>query len=490
MPLNILNINIYSVLPEIALAILAMAMMVVDFFAGREHKTILGTLSVIGLVIILPVAYMTVEAGQSFGGMVIADGFSAFFSVIFIIAAIFTIIISTAYLKKVDVTRGEYYYTVIFATLGMMVMAKSNDLINMYVGIELMALSFYILVAFRIDNSRSVEGALKYFVLGALSSGILLYGISFAYGFAGSTSLPEIAHRIAGTKGPLHDPFLMLSVAFIAVGLSFKVALFPFHIWAPDVYEGAPTPITAFLSVGSKAAAFAVFLRVFASAFPALKPQWSELLWGLSAATMVFGSIVAISQKNIVRMLAYSSIAHAGIILIGLIAFNSAGFSGVMYYLLVYVFMNVGAFTVVTLHIRDNGKGEDINDYKGLSQRRPLLSFLMALFLLSLAGIPPTGGFTAKFFILAAAVDAHYYWLAAIGVAATAISLFFYAKVIFYMYMKEPEADDEGLVGEAKASDFAYHVVLLLTAAGTMFIGVYPAPFMEMAVKAVRPLLM
>lgn len=327
-----------------------------------------------------------------------------------------------------------------------------------------------------------MEGALKYFILGALSSGILLYGLSFAFGFGGTTSLKAIAQHAAGSQA--RSPFLLLAMILITGGFAFKVALFPFHLWAPDAYEGAPTPITALLSVGSKAAAFAVFLRIFIVALPEFQPEWSKLLWLLSAATMLFGAVVAIAQKNIIRMMAYSSIAHAGIILIGMLISNQTGVSGMLYYLLVYTFMNIGVFTVVTLVVKSNGEGENLSDFSGLGARQPFLAFFMALYLLALAGVPPTAGFTAKFFILAAAIEAEYYWLATIGVVSTAIALFFYAKVIFYMYLKEPEGSLEmtatGLVGK---------IVLLVAAAGTVIPGIYPAPFMEMAVKAINPLL-
>lgn len=484
MPFEGLNINIVAVLPEILLTVLAIAVLIMDLIFRKGNKDVLAYMSIVGLLIILPVSLLVVEQKPVFGGMVISDNFSSFFDVIFILAAIFTILISMDYLKKVNKQRGEYYYIILFATLGMMVMASSNDLINLYAGLELMALSFYILVAFRTDNNRSVEGALKYLVLGALSSGILLYGISFAYGSAGTTNLLEIARHLG--KSASTNPFWLIAIVLITVGFSFKVALFPFHIWVPDTYEGAPTPVTALLSVGSKAAAFAVFLRVFIVAFPALQPDWSRLLWLLSACTMIYGSVVAISQRNIIRMLAYSSITHAGIIIMGLLTYNAIGVAGVMYYLLVYTFMNMGAFAIVTMLIRDDKKGENISDYKGLASRHPVLSFLMALFLLSLAGIPPTGGFVAKFFILASAINAKYYWLAVIGILATAISLFFYAKVIFYMYMRE----SEGITENPHRTGLDYKVALAITAAGTVLIGVYPGPFMDMAIKAIQPFLL
>jgi NADH-quinone oxidoreductase subunit N len=478
-----LNIDFRAILPEIILTAIAIVVLGLDFFLPKKHKSILGYLSVLGLVILVPIVLVNAGSSPSFGDMVIADHFAAFFKIIFLLAGIFTILISIGYVKRVNIDSGEYFYIILFATVGMMVMASSNDLLNFYVGLELMALSFYILVAIRVHETRSVEGALKYFVLGALSSGILLYGISFAYGTTGTTNLMEIARQAAAISD--RNSYLLLALALIAVGFAFKVALFPFHIWAPDAYEGAPTPVTALLSVGSKTAAFAVFLRVFVVCFPAFQPLWSKMLWILSAATMVFGSVVAISQKNIIRMLAYSSIAHAGMMLIGLLVYTQNGISAVMYYLLVYTFMNMGAFTVVTLCLGLHRKGEDLSDYKGLASHQPFVAFSMTLFLLALAGVPPTGGFTAKFIILAAAIDAHYYWLAAIGVAATAIALFFYARVIFYMYMTEPEKEP-GM----PAIGLTYRVVLFMTAVGTMVLGVYPAPFIEIGTKAIKPFFM
>lgn len=481
MPIESLNINLSSILPVALVAILALIMLVLDFFLKKGDKGAIGYLSIIGLLIILPVASSTIETAPAFGGMVLADAFSAYFNVIFILAAVFALYLSVDYLKGINSETGEYYYIVLFAVAGMMVMASANDLIALYVGIELMALSFYVLTAFRVRDTKSSEGALKYFVLGALSSGILLYGISFTYGFSGTTNISDIA-RLAGGAGA-NNTFMLLGVVLTAAGFAFKIAAFPFHVWAPDAYEGAPTPVTALLSIGSKAASFAVFLRVFIVAFPAFAPHWWKILWVISAATMLYGSVVAIPQKNIIRMLAYSSIAHAGVILIGIVALNGAGAAGVMYYLLVYAFMNMGAFAIV-MYLGE--AGGDIRGYAGLSARHPALAFLMALFLLSLAGIPPTGGFMAKFFVLSAAIKAEYYWLAAIGVVSTAISLYFYARVVFYMYMKDA---DEALPVPTVRPALAYDVVIYITATATMLLGLYPAPFMEIAIKAVEPLI-
>ncbi len=483
MLLESLNINFTAVMPQVLITGLAISVLILDLFLNERNKSILGYVSIIGLLIILPFVRIAVVTKPSFGGLVVSDNLAAFFNTLFLIAGILTLIISLDYLKKQNIRGGEYYYIVLFAILGMMVMASSNDLLSFYVGLELMSLSFYVLVAFGPKKMRSVEAALKYFILGTLSSGILLYGMSFAYGFGGTTNLVGIAQhamRPAGLK-----PFFILSIVLMAAGFSFKVALFPFHFWAPDVYEGAPTPVAALLSVGSKAAAFAMFLRIFIVAFPAFQPDWSKLLWLLSAVTMVFGSVVAISQKNIIRMMAYSSIAHAGIILIGLLVYSETGLSAVLFYLLVYAFMNMGVFAIITVFSKSNGRGENVGDYRGFALHHPLFAFYMALFLLSLAGVPPTGGFAAKFFILASAMNAQYYWLASIGVVASAIALFFYAKVIFYMYMKTPEN-----VFEMPQASLSSKIGLLIAAIGTVIPGVYPGPFIEMAVNAIKPLLM
>lgn len=482
MTLQNLNINFTAILPEIYLTVLAMAVLFMDLLTSGKKSRIIGYVTCAGLLPLFPLAMVSVDEAPAFGGMVISDGFALFFTMLFILAALMTVMISITYLARLEVERGEYYYLILFATLGMVVMAKAADLLSFYVGLELMALSFYILVAFRAKANRSKEGALKYFILGALSSGILLYGISFAFGATGTTSLAGIAERAGMSHGG--NPYLLLAVVLILAGFSFKVALFPFHLWAPDAYEGAPVPVTAFLSVGSKAAAFAVFLRIFLVAFPALHPDWSKLMWLLSAATMIFGSVVAIPQKNVVRMLAYSSIAHAGIILMGLLVHNETGVSAVLYYLLAYTFMNTGAFAVVAALSKLDGRGENIADLAGLSARHPLLAFLMALFLLSLAGVPPTAGFAAKFLILASAMEARYYGLATIGIIATAIALFFYAKVVFHIYMREPDTPEAPVSLQP-----VFGAALLIAAAGTVIPGIYPAPFIAFAVNAVKPFL-
>ena len=482
MALPSLQIDIGAILPEILLSSLALAVLVLEFFLRARQRKLLKLVGMTGLVFIVPVAVINTGSAPIFGGTVIADAFCTFFRILFIAAGVLTLAASINYNRRAGVQRGEYTAVILFATLGMMVMASANDLISIYVGLELMALSFYVLVALGPDPNRSVEAALKYFILGALSSGIFLFGLSFAYGFAGTTNLGDMARRAAATSAV--NPFLLLSMVLLLAGFAFKVAMFPFHLWAPDAYEGSPTPVAALLSVGSKAAAFAVFMRLFLVAWPDFQPQWSQPMWLLSAATMIFGTVVAISQRNIVRMMAYSSIAHAGMIGIGFLVYTPGGMSGVLYYLLVYTFMNLGVFAVVAMASGKDGTGLNIDDYKGLASQKPWASFFLALFLLALAGVPPTGGFTAKFFIFAAAVRAGYYWLVVLGVAATAVALFFYARIIYYMYMKEPQAGS--IIPD---SDRIGYAVLFCAALGTVLPGIYPAPFMEFAIHAIEPLL-
>ncbi len=473
------DVNLYPVLPEMLLTILAVVVLLLDLFSGCR-KAVLGDVSVIGLIFILILTPFTITNEPVFGSMIIADRFAVFFDVIFIISAIATILVAKGYLDRMGIHRGEFYYLLLFATLGMVVMAGAYDLINLYLGLELMAISVYILVAFRRDSELSTEAALKYFVLGAFSSAVLLYGIAFVYGYTGSTNLNDIAAYIKGNPVQLGS---ILGIVMILVGFAFKIAAVPFHVWTPDAYEGAPTPVTAFMSVGPKAAAFAVFLRVFVVAFHDIQPVWSSILWAISVLTMLFGSVVAVSQRNIIRMLAYSSIAHSGTILIGLLVFNRLGLAGALYYLLVYALMNLGAFAVVILYIERERKGEFIGDYRGLAGVHPAIAFLLTLFLLSLAGIPPTGGFIAKFYVFAAAIDGGYYVLASVGVLSAVISLFFYVRVIFYMYLREPEGNRNISIATP------VKMLLALLSIGIIILGIYPSPFIHLALNSIKGLL-
>lgn len=472
-----IDINLYPIIPEILLTILAIGVLMIDLLVKKSDKFVLAGISVIGLIIIIIVSPITMDPTPIFSGMLASGGYSTFFDVLFLLSAIISIIISTKYLDNMNMHRGEYYALILFATLGMMLMAGALDLVAMYVGLELMALTIYILVAFRRNNQLSIEAALKYFILGAFSSAILLYGISFVYGYTGNTNYAAIASFM---KGASSEPIALAGLLLIIVGFSFKVALFPFHSWTPDAYEGAATPVTAFMSVAPKAAAFAIFVKVFIIAFGDLQPVWSQVLWVLSLLSMIFGSVLSVIQKNIIRMLAYSSIAHTGILIIGLLTFSVASLADILYYLMVYTFMNLGAFAIVVFCIGKNRKGEYIDDYKGLGASSPLLAFLFALFLFSLAGIPPTGGFLAKFYIFAHAIEGGYYVLATIGIATTAISLFIYLKIVFYMFLTEKRVEDKVSV------NIPGGVVLGLMGLATIILGLYPAPFMNFALNSIK----
>ncbi len=471
------DINLYPIIPEILLTFLAIGVLMIDLLVKKSAKSILAIISVAGLICIMIVTPFTMDSTPVLNGMISSGGFSTFFDILFLLSAVVAIIVSTKYLDKMNMQKGEYYALILFATLGMMIMAGALDFVAMYVGLELMALAIYILVAFRRNNQLSIEGALKYFILGAFSSAILLYGISFIYGYTGNTNYTVIGNLLMGASS---QPIALAGVLLIIVGFSFKVSMFPFHSWTPDAYEGAATPVTAFMSVAPKAAAFAIFVKVFVVSFGDTQPMWSQIIWILSLLTMLFGSLLAVVQKNIIRMLAYSSIAHTGIIIIGLMTYSAASLADVLYYMMVYTFMNLGSFAVIVFCIDKNRKGEFIEDYKGLGASNPWMAFLLALFLLSLAGIPPTGGFLAKFYIFAEAINEGYYVLSAIGIATTAITLFVYAKVIFYMFLAEKGAEQTVEV------DIPGGVVLGLMGLATVILGLYPAPFMKFALTSIE----
>jgi NADH-quinone oxidoreductase subunit N len=384
---------------------------------------------------------------------------------------------SVRFLEIEGASPGEYYFLILCATLGMMIMAGGIDLISIFIGLETMAVSFYILAGFMKPNQRSNEAAVKYFLLGAFSLGILLYGMSLMYGLSGTTNLRQMAVIFASQPRDLR---LVLAVILVVAGVGFKIAAVPFHMWAPDVYEGAPTPITAFLSVGSKAASFAMLLRIFLEGLPSMSPDWQQLFWLLAVVTMTVGNVAAVSQTNIKRMLAYSSIAHAGYVLIGVVAGTSRGVTAMLVYLFVYAFMQLGAFAVVALLHRRDTIGDELKDFSGLSARNPIAAFAMLLFMLSLGGIPPTAGFMGKFWLFGAAIDAHFYWLAVIGVLNSAISLYYYVRVVVFMYIKRDVSGSEPTTSPALG------LVLGLTIAATLVLGIYPRLLFEVAEASAR----
>jgi NADH-quinone oxidoreductase subunit N len=437
---------------------------------------------------------------DGFYGMIRIDGFALLFKAIFLVAAALAIAISTRYLDIEGEQHGEYYALVLFATVGMMFLACGYDLITLYVSLELMALTFYVLVAFTKREKRSNEAAMKYFLLGAFSSGVLLYGMSLLYGIAGSTNLGEIGKSvgaIAMTMGGPDEaagaslrPMLLLGMIALAAGLFFKIAAVPFHMWAPDAYEGAPTSVTAFLSTGSKAASFALYARIFIEGLPSIRADWAPLLGLVAAITIMVGNWAAVTQENSKRLLAYSSISNAGYLLLGLVAGNSYGYIGLAIYLLVYTLMNMGAFGIVISLRRKGIIGDNVDDMTGLAHKAPAMAAMMAVFMLSLGGLPATGGFIGKYFLFGGLLQrgradgkAWYYWLAGWAIINTVVSFYYYVRFIKVMYLGDRIADDKPL-----ALSGSLQTALVVSLVAIVFIGVYPQPLIDLTQRLLAPL--
>jgi NADH-quinone oxidoreductase subunit N len=469
------------IVPELIILSTALIILMLDLFI--KEKNFLGYLSLFGVIITLLFALSpTTQYGTFFSSMLVIDRFVVFFDLLFLLAASITILLSLHYLTIEENVHGEYYSLLLLATLGMMLMVKASDLIIVFLGIETLSLAIYVLAGYLRTEVKSNESAMKYFLLGAFSTAFLLYGIALIYGATGSTNLATIASYIRETN-LLQNPLLLVSMGLILIGFGFKVSMVPFHMWTPDVYEGAPTSITAFMAVGVKAAAFSSFLRVFLSAFPELRPTWVELLWILSVLTMTVGNIIAITQDNIKRMLAYSSIAHAGYLLVGMIAGGELGISGMLYYLLAYTFMNLGAFGVVIAYGTKTEENVLIKDYAGLGFKYPLLGFCMSVFMFSLAGIPPLSGFVGKFYIFSSAIKEGYIWLTIIGVMNSLISVYYYLRITVFMYMREPEKEVR-----LSLANPALVAALVVTTFFTVQMGVFPAAYLELARMSIQML--
>jgi NADH-quinone oxidoreductase subunit N len=465
--------------PAILLALFGCGILITDFFIEARQKFLNAWIALLGLGF---TAY-AVWQQQTFlrvsglseltalSGAITIDGFGIFFNWIFLIATALAIIISIKYLEIERENHGEYYSLLLFAQTGMVFLATGTELVTLFIGLEVMALSFYVMVGFLRGDKRSNEAAMKYLLLGAFSSGMLAYGFSLFYGIANSTRLSDVAHAIAG-RDP-RDPMVFLALATTAVGLFFKIAAAPFHMWAPDAYEGAPTTITAYLSVASKAASFAFLLRIFQTLEP-IRATWEPLVAGVALLTMTIGNLAAISQTNIKRLLAYSSISHAGYILLGLVSGNQTGLKGIAVYILVYTFMNFGAFTMVVAMRSKNLIGDDIDDMSGLMSKRPAYAILMLIFLLSLAGIPPTAGFLGKYYIFLSLLQTQHYYLAVFAVLYVAVAAYYYFRIVKVMFVSE--------AAEAEVSDgVGVRFALAVSAVFTLLIGLYPEPFLEMA---------
>ena len=461
--------------PELELALFGMIVLVFDLLV--ENKRVLGYISLAGLAwsgfFLFRLRDVVDSPVSAYGGVLTLDPFAWFFKVLFLIAAALAIAISLKYLDIERENHGEYYALILFATMGMMFMVGAMDLVTLYIGLETMAIATYVLVGFLRGSTRSNEASLKYFLLGAFSSGILLYGFSLLYGMAGSTNFVAIRNALA--ERPLADPLSLVALGAVSAGLFFKIAAVPFHQWTPDAYEGAPTSITAYMSVAVKAASFAMMVRLFMLALFPLRPHWVVIMSVVSALTMTVGNIAAITQSNVKRLLAYSSISHAGYILLGLIAANETGMVAIPMYLLVYTFTNLGAWAIVVALRRKDVIGEHIDEMNGLFFRHPTSAVLMLIFLLSLAGIPPTAGFIGKYFLFAAVIETGHNTLAVIAVLNAAISMYFYLRIVVAMFMRDA-TEKTGL--ELSPGVMAVMAVSFLF---TMWIGLYPDPFIAMA---------
>jgi len=476
------NINHYeAIYPSLVLTCFGMALLLINVFSPRGKTAHVAWISIIGLVVSGAVSLsMWNDPKVAFTGSMVLDNFAHFFNITFLLAAGLTILMSDDYLKREGYPIGEYYPLILFTTAGAMWMAAGTDLMTIFLGLEVLSISLYVLAGLFRGQLRSNEAGLKYFLLGAFSTGFLLYGIALIYGVAGTTNIGDIGSYLRNHPAFLANPMTIAGMLLLAVGFLFKIAAAPFHMWTPDVYQGAPTPITAFMSAGPKAAAFAAFLRIFTLSLYGLKDEWTSLLWVLAVITMIVGNVVAIYQRDLKRMLAYSSIAHAGYALVGMVAANAIGMSGILFYMLAYTFMNLGAFAVLVLAGK---KGEDnltLEGFSGFGYKRPFLGIAMTIFLFSLMGIPPTAGFAGKFYIFAGAVKEGYIWLAVIGVLNSAVSLYYYLRVMVYMYFREPTEDYGWVTMQAGAV-----ISIVLAIAGILYLGILPGGVMALAKLAV-----
>jgi NADH-quinone oxidoreductase subunit N len=469
--------QLLPVVPELVLAVGAMALLMLGAYRGQGATSLVTGLAVCLLVatgvieLMLPPGKLT-----TFGGSFIVDDFARFLKIVALIGSVATLVLSTEFLSDPSRRIFEYSILVLLSTLGMMVLISAGDLIALYLGLELMSLALYVVAASNRDNAKSTEAGLKYFVLGALSSGMLLYGASLIYGFTGTVSFAGIA--AAAKTGSIG---IVFGLVFLLAGLCFKVSAVPFHMWTPDVYEGAPTPVTAFFASAPKVAAMAVFVRATMTAFPGITTEWQQIVVFVSIASMGLGAFAAIGQKNIKRLMAYSSIGHMGFALVGLAAGTAEGAQGVLVYMAIYVAMTLGSFAII-LAMKRNGQAVDqISDFAGLSRTNPLLAFFFAMFLFSLAGVPPLAGFFAKWYVFVAAIKADLFTLAVIGVLTSVVGAFYYLSIIKVMYFDDPLAKLDPMRVELS-------VVLAVTGLFNILFFVYPGPLVGVATAAAKSL--
>ncbi|MHC4149321.1 MAG: NADH-quinone oxidoreductase subunit N [Planctomycetota bacterium] len=469
------SIQMSSIFPQIALVVTASVLLLMPLFTSRIKREILAVVAIAGLAVALWAVIVLWDRNLTgFNGTVLVDNFALAFTIVFLVGALLSILLSLNKVEAEYLNYGDFYGLLLLSTVGMIMMVSTTNLLVVFLGLETLSIALYILTGIRKMRIDSVEVSLKYFLLGAFATGFFLYGIALVYGATGSLDLIEIGRHIQ--KSGFSGLMLVAGVLMLIIGFSFKAAFVPFHMWTPDVYQGAPTPVAAFMSSGAKGAAIAPLVRIVIAGLPLTESEWLTVLWVVAALTMTVGNVVAIAQNNIKRMLAYSSIAHAGYLLVGVIAGSDLGQSSVLFYLLVYTFMNLGAFGVIS-YLGYSNKEENLNieDYRGLGYRYPFVALAMAVFMFSLSGIPPTGGFVGKFYIFSAAIQAGYVWLVIIGVINSVISVYYYLRVVVNMYMRESEREvmvPKASIGLSFALLFAMLAVLLM--------GVIPSSLFEL----------
>ncbi len=475
------TIDFYAILPLITLVAWASALLLLDLFFTRKVEGLTPILAALGLLITLVISALNLGAGSTaFNGMIEADGFSSYLQILFTGSGIVGIALAYGYLKRMGINRGEFYPLLLYSISGMILMAQAADFIVVFLALELLSIPLYILAGIARPNPASEEAALKYFLLGAFAGGFVVYGVALSFGATGTTSLAGIVAAV--DSGSANMPLLLVGAGLILIGLGFKVALVPFHMWTPDVYHGAPTPLTAFMAVGAKAAGFAALLRIFLAALPVLAGNFVPVFWILSALTMFAGNLIAIVQDNIKRMLAYSSIAHAGYIMMAVVTFGQELISrdavaSSLFYLLAYAVTNFGAWSVVIALERAEGKGLQLEDYYGLGKKYPVLAAAMLVFMLSFIGVPPTIGFMGKFYLFRTVLEGGYTWLAVIGVLTSLLSAYYYLRVVVNMYMREGDPEI--------APDRLVQLVSVAGALAVVLLSVFATPLFRWASQAV-----
>jgi len=472
-----------AIVPMSCVTLAALASMAAEAFRGRDERMPIGVFGIVGLAGAAVSAALlwnpNPESARASFGVIVADNFGLFVTLVLVAVGILTILFSWQVVDRDGIPAGEYYALLLFSIAGMMMMATANDLLVIFIALEVLSLAVYVLTGIRREDPRATEAAFKYFLLGAFSSAFFLYGIAFTFGLAGSTHLDRIGSYLAA-QSLSDNPLILVALGLLLVGFSFKISAVPFHMWTPDAYEGAPAIVTGFMSTGVKAAAFAAFARVFLSSFEPFSADWAPIVWVIAAATMILGTVVGVAQTNLKRMLAYSSIAHGGYLLVGLVAANQVGKAAILFYLAAYAVTNLAAFGVIALLGSRARANDELRDYAGLWYSHPALSALMTICLLSLGGIPPTAGFIGKWYIFSAAVGSGYYGLAIIGVLTSVISVFFYLRVVVMMYMQDRSTDAQPIHITAVSM-----AALTVAIVAIVYLGILPTQVLNLAAQSI-----